>query len=105
MRLLLVSVLACLCACAAAKPDVPLPGPPSPLPCWDVVGRNKYMYLVSLDPDVTHAAAPFRGRRAHAVVWVRTGSTAGNPQFAKAMQQGRARGPWRRRAKLARVRA
>jgi hypothetical protein len=35
-------------------------------------------------------AAPFRGRRAHAVVWIRTGSFARNPLFLKAiMQQGR----------------
>ncbi len=82
------------------------------------------MYLVSLDPDVTHEgraavdfrydrgwtqdcfvppcpetyaafttsfdAAPFRGQRAHAVVWVRTGSTARNPLLVKPiMQQGR----------------
>ena len=86
------------------------PPEPSPLAGWSIEGHAQRAYLAELDPEVTREghptirfhpteetggayatfmtsldATPFRGRRAHAYVWVRTqGVTARGDAWLRA---------------------
>ena len=94
---------------SAAIPSSEEPSP-SPLPGWSLQGHARQLYAAETDAEVTrdgHAtvrvhpiadsggayatymttldAAPFRGRRAHAIVWIRTqGVTARGDMWLRA---------------------